>query len=51
MELFIIPRPRNPRIIQHDPAHPYFKPRGVPLNKLADVVNITPLSVQLAYPL
>ncbi|UCG04633.1 MAG: DUF134 domain-containing protein [Candidatus Heimdallarchaeota archaeon] len=36
-----MPRPRNPRTIRCDPAHPYFKPRGIPLKDIAGVVDIT----------
>jgi len=41
MELKIIPRPRNPRIIRCDPIQTYFKPRGIPLKDIVDVVDIT----------
>ncbi|MFX0183291.1 MAG: DUF134 domain-containing protein [Candidatus Hodarchaeota archaeon] len=41
MELKIIPRGRNPRIIRCDPKHLYFKPRGIPLKDILGEVAIT----------
>lgn len=37
----IIPRGENPRTIRCDLVYTYFKPRGVPLSKIADEVAIT----------
>lgn len=36
-----MPRGRTPRTIRCDPTHIYFKPRGIPLNKIAGEVAIT----------
>ncbi len=33
-----MPRPRRPRLIQCTPAADYFKPRGIPLRMLEEVV-------------
>ena len=41
LELKIIPRGRNPRTIRCDPAHTYFKPRGIPLLEIAGEVAVT----------
>lgn len=41
MERIIIPRPRNPRIIKCEPTHSYFKPHGIPLRDIKEVVDIT----------
>ena len=36
-----MPRPKSSRKILCDPAHSYFKPRGVPLQDIAGEVDIT----------
>ncbi|MFX0126000.1 MAG: DUF134 domain-containing protein [Candidatus Hodarchaeota archaeon] len=41
MEWIIIPRGRNPRTIRCDPAHTYFKPRGIPLSEIDGEVAVT----------
>lgn len=33
-----MPRPRNPRCIRFSPSATYFKPRGIPLRALEEVV-------------